>query len=344
MSKPLNMKTSLVPIFRTALVLGLALPCANAAVSLDFITVGDGGNAGDTRVMEIDGSTGYGSVTYDFQMARNETTVAQYAAFLNTVAATDTYGLYNPGMSMGIVNGITRSGTSGSYTYSVAPGSGDKPVTFVSWFDAARFCNWLHNGQPSGAQDGTTTENGAYALNGAVSGVSVARSLGATVWIPTEDEWYKAAYYDPAKNGGSGGYWLHANRGDSVSGNTVGQSGAMNFYDGVDFVGYPGPALTDGGAYGSGSASAYGTNDQGGNVFEWNDAVIGESRGLRGGSWDFTEHYLGSNSRNDFDPTEESHNIGFRVASLMSFSAVPEPSSLGMALLASLGLLPRRRR
>lgn len=344
MSKPLNMKTSLVPIFGIALTLGTAVPRVNAALSLDFVTVGDSGNAGDTRQMEADHTTGYGSVAYDFRMSRNETTVAQYAAFLNAVAATDTHGLYNPGMSMGIVNGITRHGTSGSYTYSVAPGSGDKPVTFVSWFDAARFCNWLHNGQPSGAQDGSTTENGAYALLGAVSGVSVVRSVSATVWIPTEDEWYKAAYYDPAKNAGTGGYWLHANRGDSVSGNTVGDPGAMNFYDGVDFVGYPGAALTDGGAYGSGSASAYGTNDQGGNVFEWNDAVIGDSRGLRGGSWDFTEHYLGANSRNDFDPTEESHNIGFRVASLLSFSAVPEPSCLVMAAMATLVLLPRRRR
>ena len=80
-------------------------------------------------------------------------------------------------------------------------GSGNKPITFVSWFDAARFCNWLHNGQPSGAQNAATTEDGAYTLNGATSGVAISKNATAKVWIPSENEWYKAAYYDPTKGG-----------------------------------------------------------------------------------------------------------------------------------------------
>lgn len=54
-------------------------------------------------------------------------------------------------------SGITRSGSSGSYIYSVIPGRGDRPVCWVNWYDAARFCNWLHNGKGTG-----DTEIGAY--------------------------------------------------------------------------------------------------------------------------------------------------------------------------------------
>ena len=212
------------------------------------------------------------------------------------MAATDTYSLYNAGMTTSYINGISQSGVSGSFTYSVNPGSANKPVTYVSWFDAARFTNWLHNGQTSGLQNATTTERGAYTLDGAVSGVTISKNVGATVWIPSENEWYKAAYYDPNKGGaGVGGYWAQATQSNTVTGNTVGVADSANYYDG-DYVGYPGLALTDGGAYGLNSQSAYGTNDQAGNVLEWNDAVIGSSRGLRGGSWNLNSSYLPASS------------------------------------------------
>jgi formylglycine-generating enzyme required for sulfatase activity len=73
-------------------------------------------------------------------------------------------------------------------------GRGDMPVNSVSWYDSLRFVNWLHNGQLSGAQDGTTTEDGAYTFSGATSVGS--RNAGATIFLTSEDEWYKAAYYD----------------------------------------------------------------------------------------------------------------------------------------------------
>ncbi len=255
-------------------------------------------------------------MAYDYKIAKNETTIAQYAEFLNAVAATDTYGLYSTGMTTSYIAGITQSGVSGSFTYSVVAGSANKPITFVSWFDAARFANWLHNGQPSGGQTAATTEDGAYTLLGATSGVSVSKNVGARMWIPSESEWYKAAYYDPAKGGT--GYWLHANQSDTLSSNSVGVAGAANFHDG-DYTGYPGMALTNVGAYGVNSDSYYGTNDQAGNVWEWNDAIIsGTSRGVRGGSWAFIEIVQRSSGRYDFDPTSEDHLIGFRVAGFLS--------------------------
>jgi formylglycine-generating enzyme required for sulfatase activity len=293
-------------------------------VSIDYVSVGNAGNAAD--------STGYGAVPYDYQIAKNETTVGQYAEFLNAKAKSDPYAFYNPSMaSTTHIAGISRTGSDGSYMYAPVPGSENKPITYVSWFDAARFCNWLHNGQGSGS-----TETGAYTLNGAMSGI-YAVNPGAQTWIPSENEWYKAAYYDATK-GGTGGYWQYPTQSTALVGNTIGVAGAANYYDG-DYVGYPGMALTDVGAYGANSDSFYGTNDQGGNVWEWNDAVVsGSSRGLRGGSWHFFDNDLASSYRGYYGPSGEYFVIGFRVAS------VPEPSCVVLTILASGLLVTRRKR
>ena len=81
-------------------------------------------------------------------------------------------------------------------------------MNFVSWGDTARFCNWLHNGQPTGTQDLTSTEDGSYFLNGAVDSaelLAIEREPDATFVIPSEDEWYKAAYHK--NDGATGNYW-----------------------------------------------------------------------------------------------------------------------------------------
>jgi formylglycine-generating enzyme len=97
--------------------------------------------------------------------------------------------------------------------------------------------------------------------------------------------------------------------------------------------------LTEVGAYGASSDSFYGTNDQGGNLFEWNDAVIsGSSRGLRGGSWDFAEIDLRASNSNGVGPSLEDSSVGFRVAS------VPEPTSLVLTMLAAGVMFARRKR
>ncbi len=117
------------------------------------VTVGDAGNPND--------STGYGAVSYVYNIGTYEVTLSQYTAFLNAVAKDDTYNLYNPFMETDLnIAGIMRSGSPGNYSCSVI-GSGNRPVTYVSWFDAARFANWLANGQPTGTQGNSTTEDGA---------------------------------------------------------------------------------------------------------------------------------------------------------------------------------------
>ena len=163
----------------------------------------------------------------------------------------------------------------------------------MSRLDAARFCNWLQNGQPtSGSENAATTETGAYTLNGDTTSGMELKNPHALRWIPSEDEWYKAAYYDPSLNGGVGGYWDYATRSNSTPGNVVGSdANQANYRGGVYSVTQSSTFsstqnyLTPVGAF-TNSASAYGTYDQAGDVWNWNDSVIdGINRGLRGDAW-----------------------------------------------------------
>ncbi|MFZ4696299.1 MAG: SUMF1/EgtB/PvdO family nonheme iron enzyme, partial [Verrucomicrobiia bacterium] len=185
------MKKCLVGVLAALSVLALGNTRARAAITIDLVQVGNPGNAADP--LNSGSVPGIGSVSYAYAIATTEVNLSQYTAFLNAVAATDTYSLYNTGMgTTPDIAGITQTGSSGSYSYAVM-GTGARPVTYVSWFDAARFANWVANGQPTGGQTSTTTENGAYMLNGAMSGVSVTlnavnpnTSATTTYWIPSE--------------------------------------------------------------------------------------------------------------------------------------------------------------
>jgi sulfatase modifying factor 1 len=338
----------------------LAAP-ARAGITYQQVTVGNAGNAGDTRVGA--NTLGKGAVAYDYQIGKYDVTIGQYTAFLNAVAVTDTYGLYNSGMGTEFnIAGISQAGGSGSYFYTPI-GSANRPITFVSWFDSARFANWMANGQPTGAQTSTTTENGAYNVNGAISGNAVAKnatnpntSAAPTFYVPTENEWYKAAYYSPNYGGvGVPGYYAYATQSNTAPGNVVGSvTNQANYAPGYVFSvtqsgGYDGSQnyLTDVGAF-SGSGSFYGTFDQSGNVFQWNDlnGAAGSSRGLRGGDWlNDSAVSLSSSISASIAPTREDGFVGFRLASP---AGVPEidPNGLSAALgllFGGLGLLERRR-
>ncbi|MEK0451710.1 MAG: hypothetical protein RL088_3978 [Verrucomicrobiota bacterium] len=301
---------------------------AFSQIGLEFITIGNMGNAPD--------ATTYGRVDYPYRIGKYEVTINQYTAFLNAVAASDNYSLYAPELATdATVAGISRSGAPGSYIYSVI-GDGNRPVSYVNWFDAARMANWMHNGEPTGPQDASTTEDGAYTLNGAMSGI-INRNNGARVYVPSENEWYKAAYYDPALNAGTGGYWLYPMRSNSTPNNLVGSlPNQANFYTASSAPGgllsvtqqstiAPGQTyLTPVGAF-TASASAYGTFDQAGNVYEVLDAVSGGNRVARGGTWWANNSgyllQLQSAGRNlSLPPTSKSAFFGFRLAG----SSVPE--------------------
>ena len=296
---------------------GLLAACSASAINLDMVRVGDAGNANDT--------TGYGGVDYEYNIGTYEVTNAQYAEFLNSVAKTsDTHSLYNGNMGSSSFGGITRSGSAGNYTYSAKSGSENKPVNYVSFWDAARFTNWLTNGQPTGVQGALTTETGVYNLGGGAITRNAAAWASGGFAIASENEWYKAAYYQPAAAGGdSDDYWLYPTQSNSIS------TADANY----DFVVR---TLTDVGSY-SDAGSYYGTFDQGGNVWEWNDEILfASTRGLRGGSFGGNDFSLQSSSRANGDPADEDITVGFRVSSL---AAVPDESSTISLLMATLSLL-----
>lgn len=168
-----------------------------------FSNIGDANNSADTN--------GYGSVSYTYKVATNLVTNTQYTEFLNSTSAIDTYSTYSSEMSTDPRSGISRSGSSGNYTYSVIANMGNKPVNLINWYNAARYCNWLHNNKPSGTQDNSTTEAGAYQLTGNTG--SPTRDFGAKYFMPTENEWYKSAYYKGGST--SAGYWTYATQSDS---------------------------------------------------------------------------------------------------------------------------------
>lgn len=170
-----------------------------------FVTVGDIGNSPD--------SSGYGAVSYSYGIQQNLLTNTEYVLFLNAVdaAGTNPYSIYNPTMSSSARGGISFDGNlPNGEKYYTKPNMSNKPVNFINWYNAARYCNWLHNGKPNQPAGATTTENGSYTLNNNIGFPS--RNSGATYFIPKEDEWYKAAFY---KGGGvSSGYWDYATQSD----------------------------------------------------------------------------------------------------------------------------------
>jgi len=329
----------------------LAAGSGVADITIDTIPVGNAGNTGEWSGESYGGygpNRICGAVDYDFNIGTYEVTAGEYTAFLTAVAGVDTYVLYNPNMSYG--SGISRSGggTVGNpYTYTVDPAFVHRPVNYVSWGDAARFTNWLTNGQGNGS-----TETGAYDLNGAMTdddllAVVVPSAAQRATWstgaksyflLTSEDEWYKAAYHDSE----SEAYFDYPTSSNTAPGRDMAET--INVGNNANYYTGSGANPIDSGKYTTVagefelSYSPYGTFDQGGNVWEWNESIVsGSYRGLRGGAFDNHVNNLHAAARAFNSPTYESYDIGFRV------SEVPEPASIAVLALGSIGVLLRRQ-
>jgi hypothetical protein len=151
---------------------------------------------------------------------------------------------------------------------------------------------------------------------------AINRNTGATYAIPSENEWYKAAYY---KGGGTNaGYWTYPTQSNTAPGNALPDTGNNENLNDADPTNY----LTPVGAY-SASPGPYGTYDMGGDVFQWNEAQIWCSYGyygggLRGGCFAVGADATASSYRPPywFRATTGGSEFGFRVVSLAS---VPLP-------------------
>jgi formylglycine-generating enzyme required for sulfatase activity len=299
------------------------------AFDIEFVTISEPGNPpASTAYGEV------GAVPYNYRIAKHEVTYSQYAKFLNAVAASDPHQLYNSNMASSTHGGIIRSGEDGSYSYAVksrvdgqGPGGSaytyeNKPVGFVSWTDALRFVNWLNNPQVDG-----DTENGAYNMQSSFN-----RDPKAQYWLPTEDEWFKAAAYDPVND-----IFYEYQTGTNTPPNnnlpSADSGNSANFFVGNSTTGNMDYPFTDVGAYAL-SPSPYGTFDQLGNVTEWNESVgfSPSFRGIRGSAWFVAIHDEFNNNialaPGDDTPEIEEAYLGFRVG-----AAVPEPG--GWALIAA---------
>ena len=295
----------------------LALPASAGTVSfgtfsIDFVDVGNSGNADD--------GTGYGGVPYDYQIAVHEVSESM----------------------------ITAANTAGSLGLTQDTRGVDKPSTSISWNEAARFVNWLNTSNGFQAAYNFTTQPGGGGYNAnedltlwssgdawQLGGENLFRHKDAHYFLPSEDEWYKAAYYD----GNTSTYFDYATGSDTAptavaSGTTAGTA----VYDQTTATG-PADITTAGGL------SPYGTMAQNGNVWEWAESGLtapnvsaAESRVMRGGFWSASSGLLQSSSRNIYSPSLENNLFGFRVA------AVPEPSTIWMMLIGAVGLMIRRKR
>jgi formylglycine-generating enzyme required for sulfatase activity len=278
--------------------------------NIDFVTIGNPGNADD--------NTGYGSVARTYRMGKYEVSESMIASY---------------------------NALSGGPSISPTTRGAAKPAGNLSWNEAARFVNWLNTSKGYSPAYKFTTSGGNDSIAlwaGADAGYDASnpfRNSNAHYFLPSEDEWYKAAYYDPTKNSGTGGYWDYATGSDTAPTAVAGGTASGTAVYGQTIAAGPANVTNAGGL------SPYGTMGQSGNVSEWNESgalapndSTTEARVYRGGYWANPSFSLSPTGRNNVQPDGESDAIGFRVAS------VPEPSAWIFGLLGMMGLVLRRKR
>ncbi len=182
------------------------------AYGVDWVTIGHAGNR-DTIESEMSTIPGFrepnGAVDYEYRIMRTEVTAAMQAEFVNAYLQFQPPG-FNPDVTLtGRVIGFDTS----LDAWRPFGGFEQRPAE-INWCNAARMANWYHNGK---AMEASAFENGVYDTSTFGFNMQVGftdqreHSLGAKVWLPTEDEWVKGMFYDPDRYGtGEEGYWTYA--------------------------------------------------------------------------------------------------------------------------------------
>jgi hypothetical protein len=215
----------------------------------------------------------------------------------------------------------------------------NEPATGISWNEAARFINWLNTSQGVSPAYKFFYQPGEpnYDSNQFIQSWEVGdagydpnnpyRNSLARYFLPSANEWYKAAYFDPVNNS----YYQYP-------------TGSNSEPDGIDFVGDTNfevvyrdqsfnPAPND--ITNAGLLSPYGTMAQGGNAWEWNETdtdLVNDfgDRIVRGGNWDNFSPYLSSTNFLSQSAAVQAYSFGFRVASV-----IPEPTTAVLAAFAA---------
>jgi hypothetical protein len=283
--------------------------------AIDFVNVGNAGNANDAGAGGGSYSSPYGGVAYDYRI-----------------------GTYEISQDM-----ITKATNLGMTNVTAGAHTGDKPAANMSWYEAAAFVNWLNTSKGYQAAYNLSFSSGwsmtlwgasEQASTGVDSGTNPYRHKDAFYFLPSEDEWYKAAYHQ--NDGVTANYWDYATGSNTIPTAVASGTGAGT----AVFNGQAAPAdITQ-----AGGLSSYGTMGQNGNVWEWNESAFDGTndassglRGIRGGDWGNSEDFLRSSSRSFGAPADEGSAVGFRVAS------VPEPSAAILMMMGLGALLFRRR-
>ena len=272
--------------------------------TIDFVDIGNTGNAADT--------TSYGAVPYVYRAGKYEITQ----------------------------DAITKATASGMADVTAGAWTGNQPAATINWYEAAAFVNFLNtsSGKPA-AYNLTFSGSWSMALWSSeqawtAGGTNLYRNKDAFYFLPSENEWYKAAYYNAA----GANYFLYPT-GSNTAPTAVasGTNADTAVYQFVSFS--PAVVRTAGGL------SSYGTMGQGGNVWEINETAFdgtnnspSESRALRGGSYPNDATRLASSYHQATEPFDSAASLGFRVAS------VPEPSTYALLLMAGAGWLVWKRR
>jgi formylglycine-generating enzyme required for sulfatase activity len=273
--------------------------------TIDFVNIGNTGNAADT--------TSYGAVPYEYRAGKNEISQLQ----------------------------ITKATQIGMANVSAGAWTGSQPAANITWYEAAAFVNFLNTNSGKTAAYDLTFSSGSWSMAlwsseqaWTAGGTNLYRNKNAFYFLPSENEWYKAAYYNAAGSN----YFLYPTASSSVpTAVASGTNGGSAVFNSVASV----PALVDS----AGGLSPYGTMGQGGNVWDWTESAYSgtnnsssENRVYRGGDWFDSGDNLSSANRDSFSPSDQSASIGFRVAS------VPEPSTYVLVLLGAGAVYLYKRR
>lgn len=254
-----------------------------------FMTIGNAGNAAD--------ATGYGAVGYTYQISATEVTIAEF-------------------MASGAGNGNENYWNDGTRTV-----GSNAPASRVSLYEAMKYCNWLTTGD---INSGLYTNNGSGVWSSKLTRAQVMAGSVNYFALPTENEWYKAAYFKPDASG----YSLYANGSGTIP--VHGTADGWNYYN----SGYVNPDPNYTWTVGYGCEEQNGTYDMMGNLWEW---VEDSSGVLHGGSFYRDEFFLRSSVRNLNPPSDENSHFGFRVV------AIPEPATALLFGIGSLGAWMVRR-